>query len=108
MQWYLPQEDLIGRRRSGLPVGDAQGGAGVALRIEIDHECLQPLHREPRGEVHGGGGLSHAALLVGHGEDPVALRSRELTGGGVQDLHRPLGRRPDRGVGVLRPWPRFT
>jgi hypothetical protein len=41
----------------------------VGLGVEIDEECLPSPHGERRGKIHGGGGLPHAAFLIGDGDD---------------------------------------
>ena len=43
---------------------DAETGRGVALRIEVDQQHLQPRGRQRRGKIDGAGGLAHPALLV--------------------------------------------
>ncbi len=75
LQRDLADEHLV-RRRCALAVLDAERGAGIALRIEVDHQNLQSLQRERGGDVDGGGRLADAALLVGDGEDSLALRAR--------------------------------
>ena len=91
-----------------MAVGDAEGGAGVALGVQVDHQRLETLDRQCRREVHGSGGLSDAALLIGDGEDAAAGRTRQVACRGMQNLHRPFGGRADRGVDVRRRYPCFT
>ena len=76
---------------------DAERGAGVALRVEVDHEDLQPLQRERGRDVDGGGRLADAALLVRDGEHALLRRPRQ-SGAGVQHAYGALGFRSDRGV----------
>ena len=97
MQRDLPDQHLVGRRRSGLPVFDPQRRAGIALRIEVDHQRLESLHGQCRRQVHRGRRLTDAALLIGDGEHPAAT-SGGAASVGVQHLHRALGGRTDRGV----------
>ena len=42
----------------------AEGGGGVALRIDVDDQDVQPCGSKGSGNVHRSGGLAHAALLV--------------------------------------------
>ena len=91
-----------------MPVRDTQRGARITLRIEIDHQGLEPLHSKGRSKVYRRGCLSDAALLIGHGENPAVRRPRQLAGGGVQYLHRALRRGADRGIGLVGARPRFT
>ena len=51
---------------------DAEPGAGIALRIEIDDEHALADGRERGAEIDGGGGLADAAFLVGEGENARA------------------------------------
>ena len=73
---------LIGRERVGHPIVDEliaakaaiprrhpKSGGSIALRIEIDQQHGLPRRRERGREVDGRGGLAHASLLVGDGED---------------------------------------
>jgi hypothetical protein len=48
---------------------DAVRGRSVGLRIEIDEQDASLCDRERRGEIHGGRGLTHAALLIGDRQD---------------------------------------
>ena len=86
----------------GLAVGDAQRGAGVALRVQIDDERLESLDGQRGGQVHRGGRLAHAALLVGDREKSAMARAGQWRVGGVQHLHRALGGGADRGVEFVR------
>ena len=60
---------------------DAERGAGVALRVEVDHEDLQSLQREGGRDVDGGGRLADAALLVGDGEHALMRRPGQSAAG---------------------------
>nr|BFF15790.1 hypothetical protein GCM10025699_70930 [Microbacterium flavescens] len=51
-------------------VVDTQGGGGVSLGIEVDHQDTGPAPGECCRQVDGRRRLADAALLVGHGEDP--------------------------------------
>ena len=96
-------------------VVDAERGAGVALRVEVDDENLQPLQREGGRDVDRSGGLPDAALLVGDREHPLMRGARQARLG-VQHAHGAFGFGPDRGVDdVVRDppfrsgfWPCFT
>ena len=50
-------------------VVDAERRRGVALRVEVDDQDVQPLQGQGRGEVDRGGRLADATLLVGHRQD---------------------------------------
>ncbi len=56
---------------------DTEGGRGVALRVEIDHEDPEIVHRQRGGQVHCRGGLADATLLVGHHHHARAFRTWE-------------------------------
>ena len=49
--------------RMGLAV-EAERDRRVALRVEVDEQHLPPVARRAGGEVDGGGGLPHPALLI--------------------------------------------
>ncbi len=49
--------------------GDAQARRGVALRVGVDQQHALADGGQGGAEVDGGGGLAHAALLVGDGQD---------------------------------------
>ncbi len=72
----LAHQHMIGRflRR---PAGNAETGAGIALRIEIDDQHRLADRRQRRTEIDGGRGLADPALLVGDRENPGAGRARE-------------------------------
>jgi hypothetical protein len=44
-------------------------GAGVALRVHVDHEDTQPAERQRSGKIDGRRGLADAALLIGDRDD---------------------------------------
>ncbi len=67
----LAAQDIEGRDFT-VPVVDAEPGAGIALRVEVDDEQALADGRERRAEIDGGGGLANAALLVGQREDAGA------------------------------------
>jgi hypothetical protein len=82
-------------RRRAHGVLDAECGARVALRIEVDHQRSQTVEGQRHAQVHRRRRLADAALLVGDGDDPDPTRSRKrlLVGGvqhpcGAQRLHR--------------------
>ena len=50
-----------------LSLVDAEAGGGVGLGVEVAHQHPQPQLRQRRGQIDGGGGLAHAALLVHNG-----------------------------------------
>ena len=53
------------RKRAHVEVADRR----IGLRIEIDEERTPAALREGRGQVDGGRGLAHSALLIGDGDD---------------------------------------
>jgi hypothetical protein len=69
------EEDLVQARPLDVVPGDADGGAGVALRVDIDEQRPALGRGERGGEVHRRRGLADAALLVRDGEDPGHLRA---------------------------------
>jgi hypothetical protein len=87
---------------------DAERGARVALRVEIDDKRPEALQRKRRGDIHRGRRLAHAALLIGDGEHALARRPRKLpTLCVVQQAHGAFGFSANRGVGDRRVLPRF-
>ena len=62
-------QDLV---RSGDAGGviDPQRGGGIALRVQIEDQDVQTAERQSGREVHRGGGLADATLLVGDHEHP--------------------------------------
>ena len=74
---------------------DAEGGARVALRVEVDDQRPQPVERQGHAQVHRGRRLADAALLVGDRDDADPVRGREGLlvrrvehAGGPHRLHR--------------------
>ena len=73
-QRNLTDQNFVGRRRP-LPVLDAERGAGISLRVEIDDKCLQPLQRQRRRYIHRRCRLAHTTRMV---------RDRNRTEAGVR------------------------
>src|SRR3990170_3777343 len=73
----LAAQHIEGRYRALV---DAEPGAGIALRIEVDDEHALPDRRERRPEIDGRGGLADAALLVGERKNARAARSEWIHG----------------------------
>jgi hypothetical protein len=48
------------------------------LRVNVDDQDIESSRRQCRGNVHRGGGLSHATLLVGNRKDAGVLGPRQL------------------------------
>src|SRR6266545_4932633 len=73
--------------------------AGTALRVDVDDEHAVAVQREGDRDVHRGGGLPDAALLVRHTHDAPPGRSRhgDLSAW-VQDLDRALRLLGERGI----------
>src|SRR5262249_53877115 len=67
-----PEQHMVDR---GMKTGllDPEPGRRVPLGIEIDEKRRTLRESETRGEVDGGGGLSHPALLVHDREGPGHL-----------------------------------
>jgi hypothetical protein len=83
-------------------VVDAEAGAGVALRVEVDDQDVGAVQRQRRRQVDGARGLADAALLVGHGDDPVRGRAREVEApAGVERADGGGGDLADGGVGAV-------
>jgi len=53
-----------------VEVAHSEAGREGALRVEVDGEHLASVLGERGGQVDGGGGLAHPALLVAEGDDP--------------------------------------
>ena len=64
--WWTSTSYIDFSTRVGV---DALRHRQVALRVHVDAEDAVALLREGDSEVQGGGGLGHAALLVGEGDD---------------------------------------
>jgi hypothetical protein len=56
-------------RELELALVHARAHGGIALRVEVDHEHTLADLGQARGQVHGGGGLADAALLVRYAEN---------------------------------------
>ena len=52
-----------------LPLVDSKTGSGICLGIKVTKQYLQPQIVKRGSQIHGGGGFSHAALLVYHGNN---------------------------------------
>ena len=57
-------DEALGDRGIPLFEADSERGGGRALDVEIDQQHLVAAPGQPGGEVHRGGGLADAALLV--------------------------------------------
>ncbi|GAA0810557.1 hypothetical protein Sya03_19560 [Spirilliplanes yamanashiensis] len=69
-------------------MGDVEARGGVALGVEVDDQDAVAVQGERDGQVDGGGGLAHAALLVRDAEDARVGRSRHSDfAARVQNLH---------------------
>src|SRR5208283_1044650 len=47
----------------------AQAAGGVGLGVQIHQENAPAQGGQAGGQIDGGGGLAHAAFLIGHGDD---------------------------------------
>ena len=72
--------DHVVDRALDVAVADAEAGRRVALGVEVDHEDPVAELGERRAEVHRGGGLADATLLVGDRDDPRELERRHRLG----------------------------
>jgi len=70
------EEDFVGAP-DALAVVDAEGGGGVALRIDVDEEGGEATLGKGGGEVDRCGGLADPTLLVGHCEHARPSGGRE-------------------------------
>ena len=50
-----------------LPLVQPQPGGGVCLGVKVAQKHAQSQIMQGGGQIHGGGGFSHAALLIHHG-----------------------------------------
>jgi hypothetical protein len=66
-QAAFTQQDAI--RAGALGFFQAQAAGGIGLRVEIKQEHALAQRGEARGKIDGGGGLAHAAFLVGDRDD---------------------------------------
>ena len=62
------QQQMVGGLLQALLVHSAAGG-GIALRVQVDQQDTLPQAGQTGGQIHGRGGLAHAPLLVGDGQD---------------------------------------
>jgi hypothetical protein len=85
----LAQQGLVHRRRAQTMV-HAESRACVALRVEVDHEHPDAVHRQRGRDVDRAGGLPDAALLVGDRHHPPMGRPRHPVPVRVQDARRAL------------------
>ena len=78
-------QDHVVHRRLEVADVDAEAGAGVALRVEVDDQHPVAEVGQAGPEVHRGGGLADAALLVGDGHDPGQRTRRRAVG--LPEIH---------------------
>ena len=76
-QRALAEQRLVAACALGLL--QAQTAGGVGLRVEVEQQHALPHCGEAGGEVDGGGGFPHAALLVGDRDDG-SRHAGDLTG----------------------------
>ena len=69
-------EDQLVAGQPPLVALDAEPGAGIALRVEVDDQCAMPGGGQCRRQVDRGRGFADAALLVGDREDARAMGDR--------------------------------
>ena len=64
----VPQHDVVYRifKIVFLLSDDAETACGIALRVDVHHEHVQPHERDERAEVYAGGRFADAALLIGN------------------------------------------
>ena len=65
---FVLEQQVIAAERH-LALVDTAAHGGIALRVEIDQQHLAPGRCQRGGQVHTGGGFTHAALLVGNGDN---------------------------------------
>ena len=92
-----PADQHVVDGRRARAVVDAERGAGVALRVEVDHQHAQPVQREGGRDVHRGRGLADPALLVGHRDHATPARARHPVVLGVEHPSGAGGLLGDRG-----------
>src|ERR1700736_5492462 len=76
IEFGLPEDQLIaghGARRAL----DAEPGAGIALRIEIDQQYAMTDSRQCGCEIYCGSRFADTALLIGERDNAGAARSRD-------------------------------
>ena len=71
----LPAQHVGGRKRTLV---DAEAGAGIALRVEVDDQHALADGGQRGAEIDGGGGLADAALLIGERDDTRVRRGRSV------------------------------
>ena len=62
-------DERIVNAAADAPLGDTEAAGAVALRIQIDEQYLASQRCHAGGQIDSGGGFTHAALLVGDGDD---------------------------------------
>src|SRR5690606_35239584 len=82
VQLLVLHEDLVDRRRAGAVV-DAEGRGGVALRVVVDHQDVEPRLGKGSGEVDGGRGFADATLLVRDRQDARGRGPGKATAGEI-------------------------
>ena len=101
------QQDVIDRAVEVAGV-DAQAGRGVPLGVEVDHQHPVAELGERGAQVHGGGRLAHAPLLVGDGEDPGQRHGGLVPRGSLQPpptrCRPPRSRPVGEGCTATEPW----
>ena len=94
---HFAYEQLVARR-GARGMDDAQSGAGIALRVQIDHKDSEPLKSERRRKVHRGRRLADATLLVRDGDHAAERRLRQRHRMRMKHLARSMRGRPDGGL----------
>jgi hypothetical protein len=56
-------------KRLPLEVAKAEGAGGVSLGVDVGEKDAGAAFGQCGGEIDGGGGFTHSALLVGDGDD---------------------------------------
>ena len=81
-------------KHGGLHVGGIEkSDGGVGLRVEIDQQSFLFALGDGGGEIDGCGGLAHAALLIGNGQNG-GHRVPPVTRGARLPVLQRLGRCP--------------
>ena len=68
--WSAAEALVIADRRLEVSQVDAQADRKIGLGVHIDAQNAVALLSQRAREIDGGGGLAHAALLIGDGDDP--------------------------------------
>ena len=89
-QWRPVDQHVVDRGHLGVVV-DAEGGAGIALRVEIDDEDLQAGLRHGGRHVDGGRRLADSALLVRDRQHPRDCRLGERPAGQLDPASGAVG-----------------